>query len=202
MPALRLEAYAFDEAQLKKRLEDAVYQEFSQRKRLHTVQDIVSAIWFDSIELLQQEIQLEAPSLTELEQLEYKNQEKWLPRVAKQLDVRLPAAYGREGELQQFARALKGRYTRNVLLVYERNRQNYFGMGTYRRQRKRRTKDQIWETSASTLIKELIQDTGWEENLSMLCKELSGSGQILFVRNLMELFEVGKYEGNAVSMAY
>lgn len=202
LPALRLEAYAFDEAQLKKRLEDAVYQEFSQRKRLQAVQDIVSAIWFDSIELLQQEIQLEAPSPAELEQLEYKNQEKWLPRVAKQLDVRLPAAYGREGELQQFARALKGRYTRNVLLVGPSGTgKTALVWELARRQRKRRTKDQIWETSASTLIKELIQDTGWEENLSMLCKELSGSGQILFVRNLMELFEVGKYEGNAVSMA-
>ncbi|MBK7873329.1 MAG: ATP-dependent Clp protease ATP-binding subunit [Saprospiraceae bacterium] len=69
-------------------------------------------------------------------------------------------------------------------------------------QKKLRVKGQIWETTASTLIKELTGDTGaWENNMALFCNELKGSEHILFIRNLMELFEVGQYAGNSVSLA-
>ena len=51
------------------------------------------------------------------------------------------------------------------------------------------------------MIKALTGGTGWQENLALLCRELTEQGAILFVRNLLELFEVGQYEGNSVSMA-
>ncbi|MCB0553378.1 MAG: ATP-dependent Clp protease ATP-binding subunit [Phaeodactylibacter sp.] len=202
LPALNLEAFAEEEEALKKRLEDAVFLEFSRHKRLQSVQDIVSAIWFESIELQQQEIQLEAPNPMEMEDLAQQGQEKLLPRVAKLLEVKSPAAYGREKELNQFVRALKGRFTHNVLLVGPSGvGKTALAWELARQQKKRRMKEQIWETTASTLIKELMEETGWQENLSQLCKELSGSDNILFIRSLMELFEVGKYEGNSVSIA-
>ena len=40
-----------------------------------------------------------------------------------------------------------------------------------------------------------------KKNMALLCQELSANSDILFIRNFLELFEVGKYIGNDVSMA-
>lgn len=202
VPSLGVEAFAGDEESLQQRLEETIRLEFTRKRRLNAVQDIVSAIWFEGVELQQHEIRLQAPEPKELEGLKTRQQEKLLPQVASPLAIRRQVAYGREAELEQLVRALKGKFNRNALLV------GPSGCGKTalvwelsRQQKKRRIKPQIWETTASALIKELTKDTGWQENLSLLCKELSAGGDILFIRNMMELFEVGKYEGNDVSMA-
>lgn len=202
IPTLGVEAFAEEEQSLAERLEEAIRLDFTRKRRLNAVQDIISAIWFDSVELQQQEIHLEAPAPKELEGIKTQQQEKLLPQVASLLSIQRQVVYGRDTEFDQLVRALKGKFNRNVLLV------GPSGCGKTalvwelaRQQKKRRIRPQIWETTASTLIKELMRDTGWQENLTQLCQELSANGSILFVRNLMELFEVGKYEGNEVSMA-
>ena len=86
---------------------------------------------------------------------------------------------------------MQGNYTRNVLLVGKSGVGKTTLVWELVRQRKaRKLKASIWETTASTLIKELTGDLGWQENLTILCKELNRRGDILFIRNLLELFEV------------
>lgn len=202
VPSLGVEAFAEDEPRLQQRLEESIRLDFTRKRRLNAVQDILSAIWFTSVELQQQEIRLQAPTPRELESLKTQQQEKLLPKVASLLEIKRQSLYGRDELVEQFARALKGKFTRNVLLVGPSGcGKTALTWELARQHKKRRIKSQIWETTASTLIKELMKDTGWQENLSLLCKELSDGNSILFVRNLMELFEVGKYEGNDVSMA-
>jgi ATP-dependent Clp protease ATP-binding subunit ClpA len=70
-----------------------------------------------------------------------------------------------------------------------------------RQSEQRGVEGRIWETTASILIKELTKQTGWQDNLSFLCQELTKTRDMLFIRNLMELFEVGKYEGNDMAIA-
>lgn len=113
-----------------------------------------------------------------------------------------PSSYGREEELQKLVRTLKSPYIKNVALL------GPTGVGKtalvrelIRQKAKAGISEEIWETTASLMIKELSTDTGWQENLSVLIKELQARHVILFVRNLYELFEVGKYEGNTVSVA-
>lgn len=202
IPALGIEAFAENEESLQHRLEEAARLDFTRKRRLNAVQDIVSAMWFSSIELQQHEIRLQAPAPRELEGLKNQQQEKLLPQAATLLAIKRQVVYDSDEPLELLVRALKGKFNRNALLV------GPSGCGKTalvwelaRQQKKRRIKAQIWETTASVLIKELMKDTGWQENLSLLCRELSASGSILFIRNLMELFEVGKYEGNDVSMA-
>jgi ATP-dependent Clp protease ATP-binding subunit ClpA len=202
LPSLQMEAYAEDYESLAKRLEQTVRLDFKRKKRLRAVQDIVSTIWFDHIELKQKTVALEAPSPKELEQMMKHQGKKLLPKVAQAIRIKQQAAFGRDEALQQLVKALKGNYFKNILLV------GPTGVGKTalvwelaRQRKKRRIKEEIWETSASILIKELMQDTGWQENLAQLCQEASASSSILFIRNLMDLFEVGKSEGNSISMA-
>lgn len=45
-----------------------------------------------------------------------------------------------------------------------------------------------------------MKDIGWQENFFLFCWEFFGQFDFFFVCNLMDFFEVGKYEGNMVSI--
>ena len=202
LPTLQMEAFSRTPEGLEQKLEEAIRLDFKRNKRLQTVQDIVSTMWYESIELKQEIVQLEAPSPKELESMMKNQQGKLLPKVAILLDVSDKQSYGTEETEDQFEKLMKSKFFKNVLLI------GPSGVGKTalvweiaRQLKKKRSKTQIWETSASVLIKELMKDTGWQENLTLLCQELAGTTNILFVRNLMDLFEVGKSEGNSISMA-
>ncbi len=200
VPTLSIEAYAEEFNELEDAVKKAILQEFNRSARHSEVQGIIVAMWFDTIELLQSDLNLKFHSLLELENIEENEKEQWLPKVAKILKVEDKSSYGRANEMKQLVRSIKGNFSRNVLLV------GVSGVGktalirelVYQKQDFR---GQIWETTASILIKELTRSTGWEDNIPHLVKELNLSGDILFVRNLLELFEVGRYEGNSVSIA-
>jgi ATP-dependent Clp protease ATP-binding subunit ClpA len=202
IPVLGLESYAENLEQLEERLMETVRLDFARHKRLQSVQELLTTIWYDMVELKQEPLDLKTFSLKELEDSSSEPGELLLPKVATPLEINKQVVFGRKKELDQLARAVKGKFNKNVILI------GPSGVGKtalvwelVRQRRKRKIGERFWETTASVLIKELMRDTGWEDNLAILCKELAGSGDILFIRNLMELFEVGQYIGNDMSMA-
>ncbi len=202
VPALGLETFTADPDYLDEHLRDVIYLDFVRRRRLSDLKKIVAVLWYQKVELIAHEIDLVFPGLKELDKLAEETQEQLLPKVARPLVIQQQVAFGRKAELDQLVRMVKGKFNRNVILV------GPSGVGKtvlvwelVRQKRKRRISGKFWETTASILIKELSDDTGWENNLASLCQELSRSGDLLFIRNFLELFEVGKYVGNEVSMA-
>ncbi len=198
-----VEAFAETEAELVPRLEETIRVTFNRELRLGAVQDIISTIWFDTVQVVQQPITLEVRSPAEVDALEKNNTEKLLPKVAQRLDIPKQVLYGMEAELARLRKALANQFNRSVLLVGSSG----VGKSTIvwelaRQHQQAGNSKQIWETTASTLVKELTADSGsWQQNMALLCKELTGSDNLLFVRNLKELFSVGQYEGSDVSLA-
>ncbi|MBK9015965.1 MAG: ATP-dependent Clp protease ATP-binding subunit [Saprospiraceae bacterium] len=202
LPALGLEALATSEAELDQHLEEVVRIEFSSKKRLQSVFQIIAASWYDGAEVVRSEIKLKAWSPSELVENQRNKKQELLPKVAEKMVEEHQQAYGREEELGQLERILKGRFSRNVLLVGASGTgKTALVQELVHRRKQLGIEAEIWETTASVLIKELTNETGWQDNLSLLVKEMTLKGDILFVRNLAELFEVGRYEGNAVSVA-
>ena len=202
VPALGLEALANTAEDLEMQLEEVIRIEFSSKKRLQSVFQIFAASWFSGVELVPSNLKLNTWSPAELLENQRNKKSELLSKVAEKLVVAQPQAFGREEELGQMERILKGRFSRNLLLVGPSGAGKTALVQELAHRRKQfDITAEIWETSASVLIKELTNETGWQDNLSKLIQELTLKGDLLFVRNLAELFEVGRYEGNAVSVA-
>ena len=202
VPALGLEAFAEEETDIEERLQETIRLEFLRKRKLPLMNEVISTIWFEYVELIRHDINLSFHSLKELDTLSDEEEEKLITKVATQLEPRGRVVYGRKKELDQLVRALKSKFNKNVILV------GPSGVGKtalvwelVRHLKKHRINHRIWETTASVMVKELTRDSGWQHHLSALCEELFKNSDFLFVRNLLELFEVGKYIGNEVSMA-
>ncbi|MCB0521497.1 MAG: ATP-binding protein, partial [Saprospiraceae bacterium] len=117
LPALGLEALAADEKELGLRLQEVVRVEFTTKKRMQAVQQILSASWFEGAAISSREIQLDFYSPAELTELKKEKKRLLLPQVAEKLVVKKKVAYGREEELAYMERILKSRFNRNILLV-------------------------------------------------------------------------------------
>ncbi len=202
VPTLGVESFAYNFEKLSLYLEKAIKLEFARKERLQSVQSLLAAIWTTTIKLEQMEIEWRFPTLKTIESQGSDNQEALLTKIAQKINISKRVVYGRKAELDQLAKALKGTFNRNVLLV------GPSGVGKtalvweiVRQRNKRKIEGEFWESTASVMIKELTRDTGWQDNLAIVCRELGNTNDVLFIRNFMELFEVGKYEGNSVSMA-
>ncbi len=202
IPVLNIESLIHENESVEAILIESIHLEFARTNRFNAMQKIIETIWFDASELLQEEMEMRFYTQAELETLHEKKQEQLLPQIANRLDIRTRQVYGRREQLNQLSKALRTKFNKNILLV------GASGVGKtalvyelVRQRKKRNIEVDFWETTASSMIKELMRDTGWQDNIVYFCKELSKRGDFLFVRNLMDLFEVGKYEGNSVSIA-
>jgi ATP-dependent Clp protease ATP-binding subunit ClpA len=204
VPALGIEGYADSPDELVTVLQRGIELEFARKKRLTDVQRLITTQWFKKIYTEQHVINTHFHSLSELTNLHNGHQRQWLPKMAQPLK-RPPQCrcFGRETELEQMLRALTGKYSRNILLV------GRAGVGKtalveeiYRVGAARGLGSvKFWETTAARMLQKLTVETGWEESLGQVLEELRQRGDILYVRNLAQLFEVGAYVGNPISMA-
>jgi len=203
LPALGLETSTTASEDLEENLRELVRIDFRRQERLYSVQDIISTIWYKGIELIQKEINLEALDPGEKRPTKELGKFVWLDKVASKLRITRQESYGCEKELNQVLRILKGGYPNNLLIVGPSGVGKTALIWEAARQLEIQNPDElhVWETTASTLIKELSQDRGWEFNFSELLKEISNTPYILYLRNLMDLFEVGQYQGNDTSIA-
>ena len=200
VPTLGVEAFAKTEEKLVKRLLETIRIDFARNQRLKNVKNLLEVTWYPATRHQVEEIGLEVPDPGEAEEKQAEK-EKLLPQLARKLELTDPVAYGREEELKQMKNILTSSFTRNLLVV------GNGGVGktaliyeAVQRLPKWKLAVEVWETTASAMIKALMGEHSWEFNVGELVKELKNKPVILYLGNLMDLFEVGQYEGNDVSI--
>ena len=202
VPNLGVEAMSTEFEELEVQLEEAIRLSFIRNKRLKLVQKIAATIWFEEVELIRKEVQYKVYSLTEQEEVGCAQEINWLSRLAFPLDITQQQVWHRDKELNNLSRAVQNDFNSSVLLVGKSGvGKSALIMELARKFRSAGVDSTIWETNASRMIRELTEDTGWEENFGYLCQQLAATNDFLFVQNLSELFEVGQYEGSETSMA-
>jgi ATP-dependent Clp protease ATP-binding subunit ClpA len=202
LPTYGIETFTESEDNIENAVKELVMLDFVRNRRFDYVQSIIPTLWYKDFDLSYHKSDLEAYTLSEIDKLNEQKKHLLLDSAAKKLTVFGKVLFGFDKYLKLLTDAFSNRYNKNILLVGKS------GVGKsallyefiFRSQHKKNFPF-FWGTTAAMLIKELTNDIGWQENLSMICKELMERGDILYVKNLLELFEVGQYEGNSVSMA-
>ncbi|WP_372364530.1 AAA family ATPase [Candidatus Uabimicrobium sp. HlEnr_7] len=201
VPVLGIESFGKTFEIMQENLRENIELEFARKKRFQNVKYLIETQWYNDIELKKCQVDVGFYTLFELENIQLRKKKRILPEVASEMFFGSQICFGRLQEWEMLKRALLGRYKRSILivgsggsgktaLVEELARQKHlFGI-----------KNTIWETNAAHMIQKLTNENGWQENLHVICCELRDQQDLLFVHNLSELFEVGQYVGNSISM--
>ena len=204
VPVLGIEAWGETRPKARARGIEAIRFEFARRRRLKSPHDVLTTQWFRGIELERTELDLQFYSLHELKEIRDGKAGSRLPRAASLLWGDAPRrVFEVEDMLEGVARVLRGRFARSVLLVGSSGS----GKSALVEELVRTARElglpklEMWETTGARLIQQLTRCEGWQDELAKICLELRDSGAVLFVRSLPDLFEVGQYEGNDVSIA-
>ncbi len=199
VPALGVVALAEPE-RLREALAEAIVLEHRRTGRHSDVRRQVAASWFEQVELHQLPLDLHFHRAEELRRLKEQRSQPLLALVAEEMHVGMRAAVALDDALATLVRAAEGSFARPVLVVGAEGSGKTALIHQYVRERRRRGAGAPWETSAARLIQGLTRDGGWQHALAVLCAELAERDVVLYVGHLAELFEVGQYAGNAVSL--
>jgi predicted AAA+ superfamily ATPase len=199
VPALGVVALARTQ-QLHDAVAQAITQEHRRTGRQADVRRQVAASWFEQVELKPQPLDLVFHSAQALRRLQEQRSEPLLETVADAMNPGARAATGLDEPLATLTRAAEGAFARSVLVVGAEGSGKTALVHDYVRQRRGQGASVPFETSAARLIQGLTRDSGWQHALAVLCHELAERDAVLYVGHLAELFEVGQYQGNAVSL--
>jgi ATP-dependent Clp protease ATP-binding subunit ClpA len=201
IPALGIESFSDSPEHLKTQLRKLVSLDFRRNQRLAYLGLLIPVLWYETKGILKQTANFKIPFLKEGKGQLRQQEERLLPRLAQPIEQKENQLFHRNKEVQIFREALENPFSRSILIVGAGGVGKTAIVREIARQLQEEGADfKIWETTASVLIKELMGDTGWQDNLPKLIQELSEGKDALFVNNLKELFEVGQYVGNDTSI--
>jgi len=198
VPALGVVALA-DGERLRDAVVEAIVLEYRRNGRLADVRKQVAASWFEQVELKPMTLALEFHGAEALRQLRDKS-EPLLQGVADEMRPETRVTVGLEEPRTMLQRAAEGAFARSVLVVGPEGSGKTALIRQYVGDRVQRRESAPWETNAARLIQGLTRDGSWQHALAALCGELAQRDVMLYVGHLSELFEVGQYVGNAVSL--
>ncbi len=205
LPVLNIESSGKNFDELIVHLRENVLLEFMRKGRVDNLPSLISTQWFEGFELHQIPANFEFYTLTELDKLQDQQQQgqEILPEIAQRMQTEgNRMLFGLEKEFEQLTDALKGRNRSSVLIIGGTGKGKTTLVKEFYEQKELLGLSDlvIWEVSAAQLLHRLSGMGAWEEYLGIFCRELRKKGHLLYVPNFAELFEVGQYVGNSMSM--
>ncbi len=204
VPALGVGAQADDRDSLLAAAGEAVMLELARNERLLSGQAVLATQWFTDCAPRKHPVAIRMLGFSEVRDLQTERKRRLLPLAAHALEFAggRHRAYDVDERLGEIERAMKSPFAHCLLLV------GPSGVGKtalleelVRRRSPALGGAKVWGTTAARLVRTMTMQGGWQEHLDRVCTELREQGDWLFVRNLAELFEVGRYIGNDISMA-
>lgn len=203
VPTLGVQSAGNSVEELKDNLKDNIQLEFIRKKRLKSPTALLTTQWFSDVKIHAVPTEFNFYTLSEQEDIKQRDQESILPQIAHRLSVSDAELFGLAKEYDQLLTTMKAKHRNSVLVVGGSGKGKTALIKEFCRVKGQHglSDISIWEVSAAQLLHRLTGLGSWEEYLADVCRELRKSGDILYVSNFSELFEVGQYIGNNMSMA-
>ena len=200
VPALDVANFATNLDELKKNLEETILLEFVRNKRLDSQHALISRQWYSKPQVDYHPIQFEFYSPSELAELRRHKEEKIVDKTARRIRYTQMESIGLEAYVEELRRNILGPYRHSVLIVGANGCGKTALIQEFFRLHRKEFKNTPWQTTAAQLLRILTEGGGWQFGLGQWVTELRQSADIMYVGNYAELFEVGQYAGNSVSI--
>lgn len=200
IPSLDVANFAKCLDELEKNLKETVLLEFTRNKRLESQHALISRQWYGAPQVDRYPIQLEFYTPSELAELRRAQDEKIVGKTARYITYTRMESIGLETYVKELQRNILGSYRQSVLIVGPNGCGKTALIHEFFRLHRRDFKNTPWQTTAAQLLRVLTEEGGWQYGLGQWVTELRRSADIMYVGNYAELFEVGQYAGNAVSI--
>ena len=202
IPTLGVQSAGNSLEELQENLKDNIQLEFIRKKRLESPTSILTTQWFSDTKIHAVPTEFNFYTLAEQEDIQQREQESILPQISKRLQVNEVELFGLAKEFDLLLTTMKAKHRSSVLVVGGSGKGKTALIKEFCRIKGQHglANISVWEVSAAQLLHRLTGLGSWEEYLADVCRELRKSGDILYVSNFAELFEVGQYVGNNMSM--
>lgn len=206
LPILRLEAWGKTPALLKQNLSKLLKEHILLQRPESRVERILQAQWPVNTRLVMRELELDLPRLYDGGSQEAQQESEGdsiLREVASSLRPDRRMAFGMESCIQALLPKLnkkKGQAEHILIVGPAGSGKTTLMLELIRCLATAFPERRVWETQAARLMRGLLRNGGWEAGLPVLLHELNRDKGVLFVNRLRDLFEIGQYLGNEVSV--
>ncbi len=203
VPVLGLTAVGREMEKLRESMRDNILLEFIRRKRLSSIPSLLSTQWFSEVKVHTHAPDFFFYTMSELEQWQQEKEEALLNKVVEPFELSDNVLIGLEEKYEQLVSTMKSKAPTSILVVGGSGKGKTELIRQFVRDRSihKLNKLKVWKATAAQLIHRLTAQGSWEDYLAQLCNELREAGDILYFPRLIDLFEVGQYVGNSLSIA-
>ena len=201
IPHLDIEAFGETKFELKDNLIETIDLYLESFQESGIVQELLPLIWNAAPELKKYTIEVPiTPSNKEKNNPSFEHT-IFLKKIGHPIRLKKQVAYGQDPLVAQIIQSLRTATHKNILLTgpSQSGKTAIIWQVIYKLQ-KRKNAPTFVETTAASLIRELSNDQNWKVNIKSLIEEVNTGKYILYIRNWMEMFEVGKSIENDISL--
>ncbi len=201
IPVLGIGGSGSTPEQLVKQLKEAVLLYLFKQGLTRNLRDVIALQWYEKVVIKQVDIETLFYTPNELEYFKADQAEPLIPKTCRRMNTPAMPAFGMERQVEELSKNLQGEFRQSVLIVGPPGSGKSALIGEYIRAKRLPHYARPWRTSAARMLQTLTENGGWQYQLGLWCKEAREEEAVINVGPLYELFEVGQYSGNSISIA-
>jgi ATP-dependent Clp protease ATP-binding subunit ClpA len=187
--------------QLVEQLKEAALLYLFKQGLTRSLRDVIALQWFQKVMIKQVDIETLFYTPHELESFKTDQGEPLVPKTGRRMNTPVLPAFGMERQVEELNKNLQGEFRQSVLIVGPAGSGKSALIGEYIRANRLPHYARPWQTSAARMLQILTENGGWQYQLGLWCKEVREKEAVINIGPLYELFEVGQYSGNSISIA-
>ncbi len=200
IPHLDIKAFGKNQEEMEANLKETIGFHLNSFFESQQLEELLPFVWNSNAHLEVHPIEISLSPLNQKNNQSFE-QTKFLKKIGHIVRLKSQTAFEQEQLVNQMLQALKSRVQKNILVVGpSQSGKTALIWQVIFQLNKRKTSPVFIETTAAALIRELSSDDHWRVNVKILIDELEREGCILYIRNWIEMFEVGKSINDNISL--